>query len=149
MIKLQVIGNLGKDCVVNNVNGKTVINFSVAHTEKFKDAQGNQKDKTIWVDCAYWTDRTGISPYLTKGKTVYVEGSPEVRTYTTNDGRNGASLSLRVLSVQLIGGARTENNAAGGFNESSSFSTPAQAAPSRSEIPAASDITEPIDDLPF
>ena len=61
MIKLQVIGNLGKDCVTNTVNGKNVINFNVAHTEKFKDAQGNQKDKTIWVDCAYWTDRTGIA----------------------------------------------------------------------------------------
>ena len=44
MIKLQVIGNLGKDCVTNVVNGKNVINFSVAHTEKFKDAQGNLND---------------------------------------------------------------------------------------------------------
>ena len=48
MIKLQVIGNLGKDALVNNVNGKTVINFNVAHTERFKDAQGNQKDRTTW-----------------------------------------------------------------------------------------------------
>jgi single-strand DNA-binding protein len=147
MIKLQVIGNLGKDCIVNNVNGKTVINFSVAHTEKFKDAQGNQKDKTIWVECAYWTDRTGISPYLVKGKTVYVEGSPDIRTYTTNDGRNGASLSLRVQSVQLIGGNRTEGNS-GGYNESNSYSG-ASSNNQRSEVPAASDITEPMDDLPF
>ncbi|MEN9701623.1 MAG: hypothetical protein RIR55_949, partial [Bacteroidota bacterium] len=28
MIKLQVIGNLGKDAQVNNVNGKSVINFN-------------------------------------------------------------------------------------------------------------------------
>ena len=51
MIKLQVIGNLGKDAVVNNVNGKSVINFNVAHTERYKDAQGVQKDRTTWVDC--------------------------------------------------------------------------------------------------
>ncbi len=38
MIKIQVIGHLGKDCTVNNVNGKNVINFSVAHSEKYKDA---------------------------------------------------------------------------------------------------------------
>ena len=50
MIKLQAIGHLGKDAIVNNVNGKNVINFTVAHTEKFKDAQGVQKDKTVWVD---------------------------------------------------------------------------------------------------
>lgn len=140
MIKLQVIGNLGKDCIVNTVNGKTVINFSVAHTEKFRDAQGNQKDKTIWVECAYWTDRTGISPYLVKGKTVYVEGSPEVRTYTTGDGRSGASLTLRVQSVQLIGG-RSEGGPSSNMDEAPMSR--------RTEIPAASDVTEPIDDLPF
>ena len=140
MIKLQVIGNLGKDCIVNTVNGKTVINFNVAHTEKFRDAQGNQKDKTIWVECAYWTDRTGISPYLVKGKTVYVEGSPEVRTYTTGDGRQGASLTLRVLNVQLIGG-RSDSGPSSGSDEAPMSR--------RTEIPAASDVTEPIDDLPF
>ena len=40
MIKMQVIGRLGKDCVVNTVNGKNVINFTVAHSEKYKDSQG-------------------------------------------------------------------------------------------------------------
>ena len=108
MIKLQVIGNIGKDCVVNNVNGKNVINFSVAHSEKFKDAQGQQKDKTIWVECAYWTDRTAIAPYLKKGQQVYAEGTPEIRNYTTKEGTPGSSLSLRVSMVQLIGG-RSEN----------------------------------------
>jgi single-strand DNA-binding protein len=142
MIKLLVIGNLGKDCVVNNVNGKTVINFSVAHSEKFRDAQGNQKDKTIWVECAYWTDRTAISPYLTKGQKVYVEGAPDVRTYTTNDGRNGASLSLRVQSVQLVGGKGDPGNEQPSYSQS-------QPVTSRTEVPAASDINEAMDDLPF
>ncbi len=116
MIKLQVIGNLGKDAVVNNVNGKAVINFTVAHSEKYKDAQGNAKDKVTWVDCAYWTDRTAVAPYLKKGTQVYVEGTPDVRTYTTQDGRNGATLSLRINSVQLLGsrnpdGSSNDNNA--------------------------------------
>src|SRR6478609_4133542 len=104
MIKLMVIGNLGKDCIVNTVNGKNVINFSVAHTEKFKDSTGAQREKTTWVECAYWTDRTGIAPYLKKGQQIYAEGTPEVRTYQTNDGKSGASLSLRVQTVQLVGG---------------------------------------------
>ena len=105
MIKLQVIGNLGKDCIVNTVNGKNVINFTVAHTERFKDAQGVQKDRTTWVDCAYWTDRTGIAPYLKKGQQVYTEGTPEVKTFQRQDGTAGASLTLRVVSIQLLGSA--------------------------------------------
>ena len=142
MIKLQVIGNLGKDCVTNTVNGKNVINFNVAHTEKFRDAQGNQKDKTIWVDCAYWTDRTGIAPYLKKGTQVYAEGTPEVRTYPKNDGTTGVSLTLRVLSVQLLGSRAGGDSPA----EPQASYQPAQ---QTSSVPSASDITEPVDDLPF
>jgi single-strand DNA-binding protein len=142
MIKLQIIGNLGRDAVVNNVNGKNVINFTVAHTEKYRDAQGNQKDKTTWVDCAYWTDRTAVAPYLKKGTQVYAEGQPDVRTYTTNDGRNGASLSLRVQSVQLLG-SRPENGSGGSYAPATPSYNNAPAAPSASEI------TEPLDDLPF
>ena len=142
MIKMQIIGNLGKDCVVNTVNGKNVINFTVAHTEKFKDSQGNQQEKTTWVDCAYWTDRTAVAQYLTKGKQVYAEGSPELKTYQKNDGTPGASLSLRVREVQLLGG-RGDSAGAGSFQPN------ATAAASTSNIPSPSDITEPVDDLPF
>ncbi len=143
MIKLQVIGHLGKDCQVNTVNGKNVINFSVAHTEKFKDAQGNQQERTTWVDCAYWTDRTAISPYLTKGTQVWAEGTPEVRTFQRNDGTSGASLTMRVREVQLLG--RREGGAApasGGFNQAAG-SQPAAGGFS------SADISAPVDDLPF
>jgi len=134
---MQVIGNLGKDCVVNTVNGKNVINFTVAHTEKFKDSQGNQQEKTIWVDCAYWTDRTAISQYLTKGKQVYVEGQPEARSFQRNDGTAGASLSLRVRDVQLLGG-RSEQSSGGGYTPAASLS--------EAPVPSGND---KIDDLPF
>ena len=101
MIKMQVIGNLGKDCVVNTVNGKNVINFTVAHTEKYKDSQGNNQEKTTWVDCAYWTDRTAMSPYLTKGKQVYVEGTPEVKKFYT-PGWNRRSFFITSCSGSAI-----------------------------------------------
>src|SRR5438093_3641170 len=116
MIKMQVIGNLGKDCVVNTVNGKSVINFTVAHTEKYKDSQGVNQEKTTWVDCAYWTDRTAIAPYLTKGTQVFIEGTPEVRSFTRNDGSAGASLSLRVREVQLLA-SRKDAGGVGMSNE--------------------------------
>lgn len=152
MIKLQVIGNLGKDCVISNVNGKNVINFSVAHTEKFKDSQGQQKDKTIWVECAYWTDRTGIAPYLKKGTMVYVEGAPDIRTYTTGDGRPGTSLSLRVVGVQLLGqsgGSGTGGGAYADVNNATYRPPSQQAQPQGANQQPAMDITEPLDDLPF
>src|SRR5450631_672859 len=104
MIKLQIVGNLGADCIQKEVNGKTVINFNVAHTEKFKDAQGNLKERTTWVNCAYWTDRTAVAQYLKKGKQVYVEGTPEAEAYTNKENQPAATLRMRVRDLQLLGG---------------------------------------------
>ncbi|HQU56396.1 MAG: single-stranded DNA-binding protein [Chitinophagaceae bacterium] len=141
MIKMQVIGRLGKDCVVNTVNGKNVINFSVAHSERYKDSQGTLHEKTIWVDCAYWTDRTAISPYLLKGTQVFVEGQPEARSFTRNDGTPGSSLSLRIREVQLLG-SKSDNDNAGSSQENNSEVT---ADSSANTSPG----NEANDDLPF
>ena len=146
MIKMQVIGNLGKDCVVNTVNGKNVINFTVAHTEKYKDSQGNNQEKTTWVDCAYWTDRTAVAPYLQKGTQVFVEGQPEVRSFTRNDGTAGASLSMRVREVQLLG-RKGENGGGGGYSGTDSM--PSSSSSMRQEAPASAGIDNMADDLPF
>src|SRR6476620_139588 len=140
MIKMQVIGNLGKDCIVNTVNGKNVINFTVAHSEKYRDSAGNNQEKTTWVDCAYWTDKTAVAPYLQKGTQVFVEGSPEVRTFTRNDGTNGATLTLRVREVQLLGG-KTESAGSGSPAVGNNFN--------RQESPAAASMNDVSDDLPF
>ena len=141
MLRLQGIGNLGKDCVTNTVSGKTVMNFSFAHSEKFKDAQGVQKERTTWVECSYWSERTGIAPYLKKGQLVYVEGTPELRMYTKNDGTPGTSLVLRVMNIQLLGGSvnKTEN---GGDNSSAGAFAQNKPASVVAEI-------ADTDDLPF
>ncbi len=143
MIKLQIIGNLGKDCIVKEVNGKNVINFSVAHTERYKDSQGNQKDRTTWVECAYWTDRTAVAQYLTKGRTVYAEGSPEADAYTNKEGVAAATLRMRVQNVQLLGTNSNETNSSnqGMVGNPESTSTPM----AKTDTP----VTSGIDDLPF
>jgi len=160
MIKLQIIGNLGKDCIVKEVNGQNVINFSVVHSERYKDKQGNLKERATWVECAYWTDKTGVVPYLTKGKTVYAEGYPEVDAYTNKDNVAAATLRMRVLSIQLVGGVgegstnpnaggnpnySANNNASAGNNNYSSASTPTTSS-SMAPVSMASDAA---DDLPF
>lgn len=99
---MQVIGHLGQDATVNNVNGKSVINFSVAHSEKYKNKEGVEVNKSTWVSAAYWTDRTAIAPYLKKGTQVYLEGVPEARTYTNKNNETLPQLNLRVISLNLL-----------------------------------------------
>lgn len=157
MIKLQIVGNLGKDCIVNNVNGKNVMNFSVAHTEKFKDSQGNPKERTTWVECAYWSDRTAVAEYLKKGTLVYAEGSPEADAYTNRENQPAATLRMRVFSLQLLGG-KDNNSGSGNSNypgnnennyKANDVSNVGSAtSPAMKSEPTPSGIEE-TDDLPF
>lgn len=139
MIKLQIIGNLGKDCIMKEVNGKNVINFSVAHTERFKDSQGNPKDKTTWVECAYWTDRTAVSQYLLRGKLVYVEGIPEADAYMNKEGQAASTLRMRVQNLQLLGGSESGGSSGPGNVSHAGSTSPAvmktQSVPVEDDLP--------------
>lgn len=98
MITMQVVGTLGKDAEVKDLQGKKVINFYVAVNQGYGDNK-----TTLWVDCAKWGEKTGISEYLKKGTKVAVHGEPSIRKWD-----NGATITLRVADIELLGG-KNEN----------------------------------------
>ena len=104
MVKTQIIGHLGNDASINDVNGKTVINFSVAHTESFLNKQGSKVENTLWVNCSWWIERITVAEWLTKGRQVFVEGTPSLDTYRNQQGVIIPQLKLRVDTLQLLGG---------------------------------------------
>jgi single-strand DNA-binding protein len=108
MIKMQIIGFIGQDATINNVNGKSVINFSVAHSEKYKTKDGLEVDKSIWANCAYWSDRINVAMYLKKGTQVYVEGTPEAKTYTNKNNEVIPQLQIRVAVLNLLSSSKTQ-----------------------------------------
>ena len=79
---------------------------------------------------------------MKKGTQVYVEGTPDVRSYTTTDGRNGASLTLRIASVQLLGAKPSGSNQGGGSEQSGESQSTGD------QNTTSSDATS-MDDLPF
>ena len=96
--------------MVNTVNGKSVINFSTAQTEKYKDAQGTQHEKTRWFDCALWRDNTTIAQYLKKGTKVLLEGQIDVKQYQRQDGTQGVGMTFRVSNLTLLGSNNPQQN---------------------------------------
>lgn len=103
MLKMQIIGNLGKDAEVKTTqSGQTIISFSVAHSYK-----RNGQDATVWVDCSKFVEQgqtSAIAQYLRKGTKVYVEGMPSANGWTGNDGTVNASLRLTAYQIELLGG---------------------------------------------
>lgn len=104
MLNATAIGHLGNDAVLKDVNGKKVLNFSIAHTEKWKNGQGIQNEKTTWVECAYWGNIDNLAPYLKKGVQVFVTGTPEARGWNDKDNKPHGSLTLRIDRLELLSG---------------------------------------------
>lgn len=103
---MQAMGHLGNDAIVKQVNGKYAIDFSLAHSEKYKNRDGQTVERTTWVNCTLWRDQATIAQWLKKGAKVWVEGTPSVHAYTkTSDNSVGASLDLRVVALEFAGGA--------------------------------------------
>lgn len=143
MLKIQMIGHIGRDAEVHTHSGEVVVNFSVAHTDKYKDGDGQVVNKATWVSCSWWTDRQAIVQYLKKGQMVWIEGVPEAKLWKDKkSGEAKAFLNMRVLGLQLVGGGRSADN-------SQSAPAPQQAAQQTQQgyVPMQTGVDDT--DLPF
>lgn len=105
---MQIIGRLGADAEVKNLEKATLVCFSVAANDGYGDYE-----TTMWARCEKWlkpNDEAKIANFLTKGSQVYVEGVPVMDTYTNSDGETKSSLKLKVFSVELLGSKGSDNS---------------------------------------
>ena len=70
MLVLEAMGNLGADAIIKDLNGQKYIAFSVAHTESYKDSQGQRKERTTWISCLRYGESQVIN-YLKKNPCIY------------------------------------------------------------------------------
>jgi len=137
-------GYLGSDAVIKLVNGKNVLNFSVAHTEKWWNAQNTLVEKTTWIECAWWKDETKVAQHLKRGAKVFVSGKPEARAYIEKV--KGAAMGVMTCRVNMLEIIAFVKDSQESQAQSSSGQTQQ---PSSNPHVDPSDITEPVDDLPF
>jgi single-strand DNA-binding protein len=115
--KVTLIGRLGRDPEVRNFqNGGKVVNFSLATSERWKDSDGNQQEKTEWHQVAIFNEKLGeiAERYLRKGAQVYLEGQLQTRKWQDQSGndRYSTEIVLRPYrgELQLIGGKRDDGD---------------------------------------
>ncbi len=81
--KVILIGNLGRDPEVRFTSGGTpVANFSIATSEQWKNADGEQQEHTEWHNLVAFRRLAEIcGEYLHKGSRIYVEGKIRSRSW--------------------------------------------------------------------
>lgn len=106
MIKIEVIGNIGKDAEKVTIGGNTYASFSVAVTE-----QRNGEDKTTWYR-AMKSDKEGkLTAHLSKGKKVFLIGKPTLSAYISK--QSGAAipdLTIWVSELVFCGGGEKKDS---------------------------------------
>lgn len=117
--KVILVGNLGKDPEVRyTASGTAVANFSLATTERYKDRDGNNQEKTEWHNIVAWRQLAEIcGKYLSKGRQVYIEGKIQTRSYDDRDGNKRYITEIVADQMQMLGG-RGDNQGGGGYQRS-------------------------------
>lgn len=104
--KAMIIGNLGKDPEIRTTpSGQSMATFSVATSEKYKNKSGEQEERTEWHNIVLWGKLAEIAAqYLTKGKTVYIEGRVQTRKWEGKDGQDRYTTEIVGDKMQMLGG---------------------------------------------
>jgi single-strand DNA-binding protein len=101
MIKLIVSGRVGSDAELKTVGDTTVCSFSIAHTEKVYGSTPGEK--TIWINCSLWGERSiKLAPFVTKGTYIVAEGSGTVNAFMKN-GEPVGMINCRITSLEFGG----------------------------------------------
>lgn len=106
MLKVELIGNLGADAEVKESQGSKFVTMRIAHTDSWKDEQGNKKERTIWVDAIMNDTESKVLAFLKQGQKVFVRGNANLRVYSSPKDRcMKAGLTINVREIELLGGA--------------------------------------------
>ena len=102
--KVILIGNLGRDPEIRyTTSGQSVANFPIATTEVGGSKEGERQEYTEWHRIVAWGRLAEIcGEYLTKGKTVYIEGSLRTRSWEDKEGNKRWTTEVVARDLQML-----------------------------------------------
>ena len=144
--KVILIGNLGADPELKYTpSQRPLCNLRIATTDVYKDKAGQRQEKTEWHRVTVWGDQAeNCNKYLAKGRSVYVEGRLQTRSYDKDGQKHYATDIVADREGRGAGGGEGRGRSGGfsGRGDSGPSDDPGDSGPGGA--PPASD-----DDIPF
>ena len=144
--KVILLGNLGADPEIRHLeSGTMVANISIATSEAYVNKNGDRTEHTEWHKVELWDKLAELcQKYLTKGRTVYIEGKIRTNTYQDKEGITRYDKRIRATSMTFVGSAPDSSDAGNNYSQSSGSKTSSPP----SEVNDSGNESE-TDDLPF
>ena len=121
--KVILVGNLGADPELKYTpSSRPLCNLRIATTEVYKDKSGQKQEKTEWHRVTVWGDQAeNCNKYLSKGRSVYIEGRLQTRSYD-KDGQKHYATDVVADRVVFLGGGGERGGGGGGGRQGSGSS---------------------------
>lgn len=110
MNKAILIGRVGADPEIRSTQGGKVASLRLATSERWKDKNGERKEKTEWHSVVIWGDGLAgvVERFVSKGDQLAIEGQIQTRKWQDSDGNNRYSTEIVVSNggrIELLGGS--------------------------------------------
>lgn len=99
---VQLIGHVGSDPEIKELNGKMIAQFSIATSEEWKDKVTHEKQSyTEWHKVVCFNKLAEIvKSYLKKGARIYLSG--KLKTSKWQDKNNETRYTTEIIADELI-----------------------------------------------
>ena len=126
--KVILVGNLGRDPELRYTQqGTAVANFTLATNENFQKKDGSRDERTEWHRIVAWGKTAELcSQYLSKGRTVYIEGRIQTREWENKEGQKQKTTEIVAQTVQFLGARGEGGGRSGGSGGSGDPPPPAE-----------------------
>ncbi len=89
--KVILVGNLGRDPEVRYTqDNRKIVHLTIATSERWRDrASGDSRERTEWHRVVIFNENLAevAERYLSKGRSVYIEGQLQTRKWTDQSGQ--------------------------------------------------------------
>lgn len=104
--RVLLLGNLGADPELRFTGGaQAVLHVRLATTESYLDKDKVRRERTDWHNVTIWGKRgEALAKILTKGSTIFVEGSLRTSSYENAKGDKVYKTEVNANNIILAGG---------------------------------------------
>lgn len=140
--KVILMGNLTRDPELRvTAGGLSICKLSLATNRVFQTKDGERKEEVTYVDIdAFGRQAETISKYMSKGRSILVEGRLKLDSWETPQGEKRSKLGVVLENFQFTGDRGSDGGDSGSHVERNS-------PPARGDQAPSDDIEE--DDVPF
>ena len=102
--KVMLIGNVGTDPEMRyTANGNAVTTFRMAVNRNYSGPDGERREETEWFSIVTWNKLAETcSQFLQKGRSAYVEGRLQTRSWEGQDGQRRFKTEVIANTVQFL-----------------------------------------------